>query len=141
MGKKSRRGSKEDAGKSGGTYYYVYEEGDEGQDESGWLEELINRWASRALIVTLTVAALVTHSLAALFPTRAEAERRSGAASGGTEPGSSSGASQPPPPPPAVDNYALLGLEKSAKPTEAEVRTAFRKLSLQCHPDKCVSCH
>jgi len=34
------------------------------------------------------------------------------------------------------DHYAVLGLERSAETTQADVRNAYRKLSLQWHPDK-----
>lgn len=33
---------------------------------------------------------------------------------------------------PAIDCYAVLGLEKSA--TENEIKSAYRKAALKCHP-------
>ncbi|KAJ5919964.1 hypothetical protein N7454_009799 [Penicillium verhagenii] len=38
--------------------------------------------------------------------------------------------------PDEVDYYALLGLSKEPPPTEAEIRSAYRNLSLSFHPDK-----
>lgn len=146
MGKKSkRRGGAEpsgkwEAGEGGPQYYYAYA-GDE-EPAGGWLS-FASRLAANAMTVALVVAALVSQSMSSLFPTRAEAERnsyRTGASAAGGDPGASSsgyGRDKVPPPPP-VDHFAVLGLVKSVDLTEAEVRTAFRKLSLTCHPDKCA---
>lgn len=38
--------------------------------------------------------------------------------------------------PDKVDYYALLGLSQQPPPTEAEIRSAYRNLSLSFHPDK-----
>ncbi|KAJ5672810.1 hypothetical protein N7507_001937 [Penicillium longicatenatum] len=38
--------------------------------------------------------------------------------------------------PDEVDYYALLGLSQKPPPTEAEIRSAYRNLSLSFHPDK-----
>lgn len=38
--------------------------------------------------------------------------------------------------PEALDYYALLGLSKTPPPTDTEIRSAYRNLSLSFHPDK-----
>lgn len=142
MGKRSKRREHHDDEQDGGYDYYVYTDADE--EPPRWsMQEFVSRWATRAMTVGLIVAALLSHSLASLFPTKAESERRraykAGASAAGADPGAGgSGFAPNAPPPPPVDHYAVLGLTKSESLTEAEVRTAFRKLSLTCHPDKCV---
>lgn len=38
--------------------------------------------------------------------------------------------------PPVIDPYAVLGLDRSASPTTDQVKSAYRKAALRCHPDK-----
>ncbi|ERS98072.1 hypothetical protein HMPREF1624_04850 [Sporothrix schenckii ATCC 58251] len=38
--------------------------------------------------------------------------------------------------PPAIDPYAVLGLDRAAAPTTDQVKSAYRKAALRCHPDK-----
>lgn len=37
-----------------------------------------------------------------------------------------------------VDSFAALGLSRTAAATRSDVRSAFRKRALLCHPDKCA---
>ncbi|CAK7221437.1 endo-1,3-beta glucanase [Sporothrix curviconia] len=38
--------------------------------------------------------------------------------------------------PPVIDPYAVLGLDRAAAPTVGQVKSAYRKAALRCHPDK-----
>ncbi|CAK7226075.1 hypothetical protein SBRCBS47491_006105 [Sporothrix bragantina] len=38
--------------------------------------------------------------------------------------------------PPVIDPYAVLGLDRAAAPTADQVKSAYRKAALRCHPDK-----
>lgn len=38
--------------------------------------------------------------------------------------------------PPVIDPYAVLGLDRAASPTTDQVKSAYRKAALRCHPDK-----
>lgn len=38
--------------------------------------------------------------------------------------------------PPVIDPYAVLGLDRAESPTTDQVKSAYRKAALRCHPDK-----